>query len=145
MKLARNDIEYIRFDLRRRGVGEPGLFEELVDHVCCEVEPLLRQGVPFKKAYEKVLREIAPAEFVALQSETIRSRNYNTPLMLQNTWKIMLRNLRKHGTHAIINVAGLALGLACFVAITLYVKHELAYDRSFAKASSIYRVTMSST
>ncbi len=40
-----------------------------------------------------------------------------------------------------INVVGLALGISCFVILSLYVSHELAYDEHFANHESIYRVS----
>jgi putative ABC transport system permease protein len=38
-------------------------------------------------------------------------------------------------------VIGLAVGLACFILIGLFVRHETSYDRQFAKADRIYRVS----
>ena len=145
MKLSAYDIQYVRYDLKNRGISQPDLFEELVDHVCCEVELEMARGIPFKTAYENILKEIAPSELTTLQNKVIRSQNYKPTRMLSNTWKIMFRNLKKHSVHTTINVAGLVMGLTCFIVIALYVKHEKGYDRQFEQSSSIYRITMSST
>ncbi|HMJ68027.1 MAG TPA: ABC transporter permease [Cyclobacteriaceae bacterium] len=64
--------------------------------------------------------------------------------MLRNNLKMMLRNMRKHSLHSFINIAGLSVGLSCFIVIALYVRHELSFDRMFANPGSIYRITMSS-
>lgn len=64
--------------------------------------------------------------------------------MLQNNLKMMLRNMRKHSLHSVINVTGLSIGLSCFIVIALYVRHELSFDKQFANSGSIYRITMSS-
>jgi putative ABC transport system permease protein len=64
--------------------------------------------------------------------------------MLRNNIKMMLRNMRKHFTHSVINVAGLSIGLSCFIVIALYVRHELSYDKIFKDSESIYRITASS-
>lgn len=48
----------------------------------------------------------------------------------------MLRNK----TYAIINIAGLSLGLACTMLIILYVKDEVSYDRFHNNVNNIYRV-----
>ena len=61
--------------------------------------------------------------------------------MLRNYLLIALRNLRKHKTFGFINITGVAVGLACFLLIALYVKDELSYDRYNANADRIYRVT----
>lgn len=64
--------------------------------------------------------------------------------MLRNNLKMMLRNMRKHSLHSIINITGLSVGLSCFIVIALYVRHELSYDKMFANSGQIYRITMSS-
>ncbi len=42
--------------------------------------------------------------------------------------------------HAIINIIGLAVGIACCVVIMLYVQNELSYDTVYENADCIYRV-----
>jgi putative ABC transport system permease protein len=60
--------------------------------------------------------------------------------MFRNYLKIALRNLRKQRGLTFINIAGLAMGLACCLLIMLYVADELSYDRFNAKADRIYRI-----
>jgi putative ABC transport system permease protein len=60
--------------------------------------------------------------------------------MLQNYLTVAWRNLKRHKGYAFINVAGLAVGMACCLLITLYVRHELSYDRYHDQAGQIYRV-----
>ena len=60
--------------------------------------------------------------------------------MLINYLKIAWRNLVKHKTFSVINIAGLAIGLGCFVLIALYVADELSFDRFNEKANRIYRI-----
>ncbi len=64
--------------------------------------------------------------------------------MLKNHLKIALRNLFKHKAYSFINVAGLAVGLACCLLIGLYVKDEISYDRYHDKAGRIYKVVTDS-
>lgn len=61
--------------------------------------------------------------------------------MFRNYIKIAFRNLMKHKTFSFINIVGVAVGLACFLLIAIYVKDELVYDRYNTKADRIYRVT----
>lgn len=42
----------------------------------------------------------------------------------------------------IINLGGLAIGLAASLLITHYVRYELSYDWSFPKADNIYRMVV---
>lgn len=60
--------------------------------------------------------------------------------MLRNYLTIALRALRKHLGYSLINVAGLAVGLAGCILIALFVWDELSYDRFHEKADRIYRV-----
>ena len=60
--------------------------------------------------------------------------------MLKNYLKIALRNLRRQPGYTFINVAGLTVGLACFLLILLYVQDERRFDRFHEKADHIYRV-----
>jgi putative ABC transport system permease protein len=60
--------------------------------------------------------------------------------MLKNYLKVAWRNLLKNKTFSLINIIGLASGLACFILIALYVADELSYDRFNEKAGRIYRI-----
>lgn len=60
--------------------------------------------------------------------------------MNYNDLKIAWRNLNKHRLFSLINIFGLALGLAAFWLIALYVTNELSYDRFNLKADRIFRV-----
>lgn len=53
---------------------------------------------------------------------------------------IALRHLRRNKGYALVNVLGLAVGMACAILIFLYVHHELSYDRYHDQADRIYRV-----
>ncbi|WP_435357068.1 ABC transporter permease [Emticicia sp. SJ17W-69] len=60
--------------------------------------------------------------------------------MIKNYLKIALRNLAKNKVYSFINIFGLAIGLTCFLLISLYVLDELSYDRHFKDADRIYRI-----
>ena len=60
--------------------------------------------------------------------------------MLKSYLVIALRGLRQRKLYTAINVAGLAVGLACCLLLVLYLQHELSYDRFHAKAERIYRI-----
>ncbi len=60
--------------------------------------------------------------------------------MLRNYLKIAFRNILKHKAYSAINVFGLAIGIACFMLILLYVQDELSFDRYHEDADRIYRI-----
>lgn len=60
--------------------------------------------------------------------------------MILNYFLLALRNLKKQRSYAIINILGLAVGLASSLFILLYVRDELTFDRNHQNAESIYRM-----
>ena len=60
--------------------------------------------------------------------------------MLLNYLKFGLRNLGRKKVYSFINIFGLAVGLACFLFIALYIFDELTYDRFHKDGDSIYRI-----
>lgn len=63
--------------------------------------------------------------------------------MLKSYLKIALRNLARNKSYAFINVFGLAIGLTCCILITLYIQHELSYDKFHENYDDLYRVVES--
>lgn len=60
--------------------------------------------------------------------------------MIKNYLKISVRNLLKNKLFSFINIAGLAIGMACSILILLWVQDELSYDKFFSNSDSIYRI-----
>ncbi|EAQ49804.1 ABC transporter permease [Leeuwenhoekiella blandensis] len=58
--------------------------------------------------------------------------------MLKNYFKIAFRNLWRHKGFSILNIGGLAVGMAAAFLIMLYVGFELSYDTMFPKKERIY-------
>ncbi len=60
--------------------------------------------------------------------------------MVSNYLKIAVRNLFRNKLHAVLNIAGLTFGLACFLILGLYVIDEITYDSHHTNADRICRV-----
>ncbi len=60
--------------------------------------------------------------------------------MLKNYLKIAARNIWKNKAYSFINIAGLAIGMACCMLILLYVRDELNFDAFHKKADRIFRI-----
>ncbi len=67
------------------------------------------------------------------------------PTMFKSYLHVAWRNLQKNKVYSVVNIAGLAVGLAVFWLLTLYIADELSYDRASVNANRIYRVTHSGT
>ncbi len=60
--------------------------------------------------------------------------------MIKNYFKIALRNLLKNKGYALINIGGLALGMALVLLISLWVYDELTFDKSHDNYDGIAQV-----
>ncbi|MEO6845134.1 MAG: ABC transporter permease [Ginsengibacter sp.] len=60
--------------------------------------------------------------------------------MIKNYLKIALRNITAHKAFSIINIAGLAIGIASCLLLFTVVKYELSYDRFQPNYHRIYHV-----
>ncbi len=60
--------------------------------------------------------------------------------MFRNYLIVGLRNIKRHKGFSLINILGLAVGMACFILMMFYVWHELSFDKFHAKYDSLYRV-----
>ena len=60
--------------------------------------------------------------------------------MLRHFFTIAIRNTLKHLNYSLLNIAGLAIGIASFLFILIYVTDELKYDRFHEGYEQIYRV-----
>jgi len=60
--------------------------------------------------------------------------------MFKNYLKSTLRNIKRHKGYAFINIAGLAIGMACCILILMYITTELSYDRYHQNADRIFRL-----
>ena len=58
----------------------------------------------------------------------------------KNYLTIAIRNLLRHPGYSLINLSGLALGIACAVLLAIYIFYELSYDRFRPEVSRTYRV-----
>jgi len=65
--------------------------------------------------------------------------------MLKNYLKISWRNLVKNKAHTFINVAGLSLGMAVVMLISLWVYDELSYNKYFKSYDSIVQLMQHQT
>ena len=60
--------------------------------------------------------------------------------MIKNYLTIAVRSLINGKTYSVINVAGLATGMACCILILLYVRDEMGYDEHHKHAHRIFRL-----
>ena len=60
--------------------------------------------------------------------------------MLNNYFKVAVRNLTRHKFYSFINVSGLTIGIAVSLLIAFFVVDELSFDKFHKDADRIYHV-----
>ena len=60
--------------------------------------------------------------------------------MWRNYWTVAVRALAKSKTYSIINIAGLAIGMAACIMILLYVRYERSYDAWIPDVENTYQL-----
>ncbi len=63
-------------------------------------------------------------------------------IMIRHLLKFSYRALQRQGGYVVINVLGLAIGIACTLAISLFIVHELSYDQYHEDKDRIYRIVL---
>ncbi len=62
--------------------------------------------------------------------------------MFKNYLKIAFRNLLRHRAFTLINMSGLAIGLACAIIILMFVRSQTGYDQYHENKDRLYRLTL---
>ncbi|MBW1849454.1 MAG: ABC transporter permease, partial [Deltaproteobacteria bacterium] len=60
--------------------------------------------------------------------------------MIKNNLKITLRHVRKDKIFSIINIAGLAIGIAACLLLISWIKYELSFDKFHKNQDNLYKV-----
>ncbi len=70
-ELSLRNIDQISRDISRQEINFSHLLDELIDHVCCDVENEMHEGLSFEDAYKRVKKRIGPGRIKEIQEETL--------------------------------------------------------------------------
>lgn len=70
-ELSLQDINRITRDVRKENIIFPHLSDELIDHLCCDVEEQMAGGLDFQDAYRKVKEKMGYRRLREIQEETL--------------------------------------------------------------------------
>jgi len=152
------DLEKAIREWRKSLYKDPGLEEnhiiELEEGLREEIEELVDAGVDEEEAFRRVLSEMAPAKVLGSEFYKVRTIRRSgrppwqaprfVPSIFWHYLKIALRKIRRQKSYSFINIAGLSVGMACFLLILTSIQFELSYDRFFSNADALYRVAIRS-
>src|SRR6187399_913287 len=69
-----------------------------------------------------------------------RSQPSTNFMMFRNYFTVFKRGFIRQKGYSFLNVFGLAIGVACFLLISLYIRDEYSFDKMHSKADRIYRI-----
>jgi hypothetical protein len=85
--LTFQNIAQISSDVRRQEITFAHLADELIDHICCDVEQEMQRGLNFAEAYRKVNEKMGERRLKEIQEETLYAVD-NKYRKMKNTMKI---------------------------------------------------------
>ena len=86
-ELSLQHIDQISHDIGREEITFSHLLEDLIDHVCCDVENEMQNGLSFSEAYRKVKQKMGSRRLKEIQEETLYAVDTKYRFM-KNTMKI---------------------------------------------------------
>lgn len=70
-ELRLQDIDLISREIREQEINFSHLLEDLIDHVCCDVENEMQKGLTFSQAYSQIKGKMGPGRIKEIQQETL--------------------------------------------------------------------------
>jgi len=139
-----------RNGLRRYEALEDGSIADLEAQLHDSIEASKAAGATDEEAFKEAAARLGTPETLAAEyrknrlAALDRRHPYRAsrfvPALAGNYLKTAWRKARREKGYAGINLAGLAVGLACAILTMLYVRQELSYDAYHAKKDRIFRL-----
>jgi putative ABC transport system permease protein len=143
-------IKQWRKSFRKNEALEDGYIEELECHLRDKVDHLKTRGLSDEEAFAEAVGTIGERDQIGEEyyKTSTRKRSSRPPwkkdrfsaALLPNYFKTASRKISRQKVFSFINIAGLAVGLACCAVIILYVTNELSYDSFHPNVDRIYRM-----
>lgn len=134
-------IKTWRKELRRNRALEDGYIEEMESHLRDEIEDKIRKGIGKEEAFLMSVKEMGQADQIGSEyCKTDARRPLFMPELFWNYLKVAIRRIKREKGYTFVNVAGLAIGIACTVLISLWVQHQRSFDRFHENGERICRV-----
>jgi len=80
-ELSDREIEILNREIDKQGLTYTQLQKELLDHLCCDIEAKMEEGVEFLKAYEEVRQRLEKNRIQEIQEETLLLINQKYRMM----------------------------------------------------------------
>ena len=119
-------IKQWRKTVRKNQAIEDGHMAELESHLRDEVERQVNLGLDARIAFETAVKNMGSAAGIGKEYRKSQIKDGFMPDLIWNYFKLASRRIRRHKGFSFINIAGLAIGMACAIFILLWVQNELS-------------------
>ena len=144
-----------RKDMEADPVLEPGQIAEIESHLRDKIDDLVARGKTQEEAFKESTRALGGRGNISSQFYKVYSPRRSgrpswqpprfVPALAWSFFRTTTRAFRRSRLFAGLNIAGLALGMACAILIALFIQHELSFDRFHENSDRIQRVTTDAT
>jgi putative ABC transport system permease protein len=134
-------VKQWRKKLMKDGALEDGYIAEMESHLRDEIENKIRRGINEEQAFLMSVKEMGRADQIGSEyHKTDTRRPQFMPDLLWNYLKVAIRRIKREKGYTFVNIAGLAIGMACTILIFLWVRQQRSFDRFHENAGQICRV-----
>ncbi len=144
------EISKWKKSLRKNPSLEDGYIEELESHLWDVIDEHVEMGISLEGSFNYAVEQIGKSHQLGNQFYNAYSKGFNNrppwqtpkwmPSLLWNYIKTAVRIIRTRKTFSFINIAGLSLGMVCFILISLLIWDEVSYDNYHVNIDRLYRV-----
>jgi putative ABC transport system permease protein len=129
--------------------------EELERHLRDEVENWQTEGLALREAFDRASKDVGEAwsgetEYRKVYWGKVRHRSgvcnelrwslSMFSIMIRYYTNLAVRNAINHKTISLINIGGLAVGIACCILALAFVRYHLSWDQHHEKADRIFSI-----
>ena len=144
------EVKNWKKSLHKNQSFEEGYIEELESHLRDFIEEKTREGITEEEAFKIAVNKIGKVNEIGNEFYKTDTTNKLSgkpswqapkfmPSLLYHNIKIAYRNIKRTAWYSILNISGLAVGMACSILIILWVQSELSYDNFHKNADNLYR------
>ncbi len=95
--LTDEQLKIVTKDVKNEGINYSHLNIDLIDHICCDIEQRMEQGISFENAYEQVKVEFGIKGLRQIQQDTL--------MLIDKNYRIMKNSMKTIGVIALALMA----------------------------------------
>jgi putative ABC transport system permease protein len=129
---------------------EPGYIAEIESHLRDKIDDLVERGRTPQEAFDGAVRALGGTDLIGSQFFKVYTPRRSGrpswqpprffPALAWNYFRAAIRFLRRHKGFAVLNIAGLTIGMLSFLLIMTWVRNELSYDRFHEKKDRLFMI-----